>query len=224
MTSQMLGQGVYTFSEAARLTGLSVARVRAWFTGKRTQLGPVIRSDYFGIRKTGSLVSFLDLIDAFVVGHLRKQGFSLQYLRKVHEVLIQEFRTPHPFCQKNLLTDGKRIFLHVAYELDDEVLKDILTRQHAFPKVLRPYLRQVDYDPGTLRAKCWHISQGVVVDPQRQFGKPIVEAAGIPTAVLAAAYRANGEDPDLVGEWYGVDPEHVVLAVDFESRLHEAAA
>ncbi len=48
------------------------------------------------------------------------------------------------------------------------------------------------------------------------FGKPIVEAVGVPTSILAAAYEANQKDAARVARWYNVQPEHVMAAVAFE--------
>jgi uncharacterized protein (DUF433 family) len=58
-----------------------------------------------------------------------------------------------------------------------------------------------------------------VIDPTICFGKPIVEAVGIPTAVLAAAHQANDKDEELVGEWYNVSPSYVLAAVEFETSM-----
>jgi uncharacterized protein (DUF433 family) len=55
--------------------------------------------------------------------------------------------------------------------------------------------------------------------PDDIFGKPIVEPVGIPTAILAAAYVANGQDGGVVADWYNIQKSHVMAAVDFEQRL-----
>jgi len=223
MSIGILGHGVYSFSEASRLTGLSTQRVRAWFTTGWSDLGPVVRSDYADKKGTGNLLGFLDLIDALVVGQLRKLGLSLQYLRKVYIALTREFQTNHPFSWKGLYTDGKVIFIRVAKELNDEELKEIVSRQQAFPEVLLPYLDQLDYDPETLLARRWNIFPDVVIDPSRRYGKPIVASSGLPTAILAKAFYVNGEDAESVGEWYGVDVGQVRTAVEFERKLVKVA-
>jgi uncharacterized protein (DUF433 family) len=58
-----------------------------------------------------------------------------------------------------------------------------------------------------------------VIDPAISFGTPIIEAAGITTRVLAAAYHANDRDAALVARWYDVEEKHVLAAVVFADRL-----
>jgi len=220
----ILGNGVYSFREAARLVGLNPSRVRAWFRGAAGASTPVMRTDYAQLARPGGLISFLDLVDTLVVGRLRQAGVPLQYLRKAHTALLAEFEVRHPFCRKNLLTDGKRVFIHVANLLGEEHLKELLSGQYAFPRILLGVLKKIDYDSTSLLARRWNVARGVVIDPRRHFGKPIVESVGIPTTVLAAAYLANDRDASVVADWYGVSEGDVSTGVAFEEQLDGAAA
>lgn len=206
------------------MTGVSSRRVRAWFCGERRRGRSLIQSDYMPSSALGGQISFHDLIDTLVVGQLREAGLPLQYLRKIHAALLAEFEVSHPFCWKKLLTDGKRVFIHAADELGEEHLKELRSRQHAFPEILGPVLRRVEYDPTSLLAKRWNIAHGVIIDPGRQRGKPVVESSGIPTAVLDAAYKANGNDAETVAYWYGITQEEVSLAVTFERDMGRSVA
>jgi uncharacterized protein (DUF433 family) len=215
----MLGRGVYTFAEAARLTGLRPARISEWFRGRRS--GPtnwaVFQGDY---PVDGDVaISFFDLIDVYVAGQLRDHGVSLRTVRKVYSRMEQDLGTPHPFCRKELLTDGKVEFLKGLDAAGQQELNEVLTRQKVFPRVLLPFLKQIDYDQVQLTAKRWRIADKVVVDPAICFGKPVVEQAGVPTSLLADTYRANNEDARRVADWYNVSPADVLAAVEFESKL-----
>jgi len=170
-------------------------------------------------------LSFLDLIDTVIIGRLRQHGVSLQHLRKVHDRLISELKTPHPFCRRELLTDGRQLFIHGLGDGDiDESLREILTGQHAFPEILKPILSRVEYDLDSLLAMKWNIDKGIVVDPAIQYGKPIIASEGIPTSILATAYYANSHSNKTVADWYGVSTEHVSQAVRFEKRINGVAA
>jgi uncharacterized protein (DUF433 family) len=216
----ILGKGVYSIPEAARLTGLRPARVREWFRGRPSvsRPTPIFRGDYKSANGDFA-ISFLDLIDAYVAGQLREHGVSMQNVRQVYNRLAADFHVPHAFCHKELLTAGKTVLMHGLDEKGVEQLIEILTRQRVFPEIIRPFLQKIDYDRVQLIARRWRIADQVVVDPQMSFGTPIVEEAGIPTFVLAEAYRANCEDADLVADWFNVGPAQVLAAVQFESSL-----
>jgi uncharacterized protein (DUF433 family) len=85
-------------------------------------------------------------------------------------------------------------------------------------QVIMPFLKKIEYDNITELARLWNIMEGVVVDPSRCFGKPIVRDVGIATSVLASAYEANGKNVQRVADWYEIDPDSVKIAVEFETR------
>ncbi len=211
--ANLLGKGLYSFQEAARLTGLKHGRVREWFRRK-----PVFVSDIAAVDGDFA-ISFYDLVDVFVAGQLRQHGVSLQTVRKVYDRLKDDLKTDHPFCHKQLLTDGKRVFLHFADETGEERLAEVLSQQGAFASIILPFLKRIDYDKLRLLARRWRITDDVVIDPEICFGAPVVEAAGVPTSILAAALRANKQNAAVVARWYGVKPQDVLAAANFEASL-----
>jgi uncharacterized protein (DUF433 family) len=219
--SVVLGRGVYTFKEAARYTTLKESRVREWFR-HRPDVGrdAVFVSDYEPVEGDHA-VSFYDLIDVYVAGHLRDHGVSLQTIRKVYAKLAEDFGTPHPFCHHEILDDGKKIFVRGLDKSGQEEIMEALTKQKVFPRILKAFLNSIDYD--AVLAKRWRIGEAfgtpVVIDPQICFGTPIVEAVSKPTYILAAAYRANSDDAESVAKWYGITPEDVMAAVNFEAQF-----
>jgi len=222
MSARILGHGVYTFGEAARLTRLNTRRIRSWFNERTpvSQIGVVFHGDY----PSRNSLSFLDLIEVLVAGNLREQGVSLISIRKVHCILSEQLQTPHPFCHHELLTDGQSVFVTTAADADEPEMVEILKQQRVFPKVLLPYLKRVDYDKVSQLAKEWNIADGIVIDPSRRFGKPLVATCGIPSSILASAYHANQNNAELVAAWYGIPPQDVRIAVDFQSRYFGNAA
>jgi uncharacterized protein (DUF433 family) len=212
-----LGKGVYSLPEAAALTGLHTKRLREWFTPEATRKR-VFASDYDPVNGSHA-ISFLDLVDAYVAGKLRDCGIPLQTLRKVYTQLQEDFDERHAFARHELMTDGKQVFLRAVDEAGREHVIRVLDRQHAFPKVILPFLKQLDYDRSTCLALRWNIGDDVTVDPAICLGKPIVASAGIATHVLAAAYRSNGDNAQVVADWYNVTPEQVFAAVGFEHRI-----
>jgi uncharacterized protein (DUF433 family) len=219
MATAMLGNGVYHISEAARLTGLRRERVREWFRGRNaTAARPLFSGDYRPVR--GHLaISFHDLVEVFIAGQLRDKGVSLQFLRRIHAQLKNQWATDHPFCRVEVRTDGKRIFSCQLDEHGRGDVVDVRTGQKVFDTILLPFLKKIDYDEATRLARRWTIAPLVFLDPAVGFGKPVVEKFGISTRVLSAAYEANGRDFATVAAMFGVGEPHVRAAVSFEARL-----
>jgi len=213
----ILGHGVYSLPEAARLTGLKPQRAREWFYGRPTEHSrkPVFLGDYKSVGGDHA-ISFHDLIELFVAGQLRDRGVSLQSLRTVHKHLQADLGTRHPFCRREILTKHGQVFTLGLDEIGRSEMIEVLTCQRAFPDVLLPFLQRIDYDGATEMAKRWCIASLVVIDPTICLGKPIIDGIGITTAVLAASYEANDQDAELVADWYKVHSKHVIAAVDFE--------
>ena len=215
----VLGRGVYTVAEAARLTKLRGRRVREWFRGRQSPnriFRPVFQSDY-PVLDQEFAISFLDLIELNIAGKLRER-VSLAILRKSYHHLRREFGD-HPFCRRQVYVGGKQIFTTGLDDAESDGFLEAMTDQLYFETVIRPFLTRIDYDDATKQAARWNIADLVVVDPRFRFGKPVVEQTGISTTVLSRSYHANGADADRVAKWFAVEPRHVMAAVAFENSL-----
>jgi len=215
----LLGIGSYGIPEAARFARVNVRTASRWIRGDgSSQRGRVFWTDLPPVNHRRAL-SFLDLVDLLVVGRFRDEGVSLQTIRRVYSQLSRSLNTPHPFSHQRLLTDGTTIFRSTLDPRGDEHLQEVLTGQHAMPEILRPYLTQIEYESVTQRAARWNIAPGVVLDPDRALGKPVIASEGTTTFVLARAFLANGRDADLVADLFDVSPESVRQAVAFENEF-----
>lgn len=212
----LVGTGSYGIPEASRLARVNVRTATRWITGSgAAHHGRLFRTDLPAIGHRHAL-SFLDLIDLLVVGRFRDVGVSLQTVRRVYARLSQTLETSHAFSHHRLLTDGRTVFMETLDHVGDKQLDEVLSGQKAMPEILKPYLRQIEYAPDTQTAVRWGIAPGIVLDPARSFGKPIVAREGTATYVLARAFWANGDDADLVADLFDVSPEAVRQAVAFE--------
>jgi uncharacterized protein (DUF433 family) len=215
----ILGRGVFSIPEAARLTRLRPARVREWFRGRAsgTPPAPVFQSDYPVVAGEYA-ISFQDLIELFIGGRLREIGVPLPDIRKVYANLQNEFGA-HPFSARQLSEGDITLFTRGLDDSERERTIKTLKDVDFFDRILRPFLESIEYDEATNRARRWRIAPKVVIDPTILFGKPLVEEVGIATSVLRASYYANEEDEEAVANWFGISENHVRAAVDFEDGL-----
>jgi len=126
------------------------------------------------------------------------------------------------------VTDGETIYQEAlrAGAADDEAeVLDLRTRQYAFREIIKDSLYSgIEYDDGFARR--WYPeprSRTVVIDPVIQFGHPVVEESGIPTASLYASYLAEDKNKAVVARLFEIPPKQVESAVRFEEKLLQAA-
>lgn len=217
---EVIGKGVYSIAEAARLTRLRTQRVREWFMGRESPsriFRPVFQSDYPVFHEEYA-ISFLDLIELNIAGKLRDAKITLPYLRKSYNSLRERFGD-HPFCRTQIFVGGKKIFTQGLDAEESAHFLESVSDQWYMNTIMKPFLERIVYDPTTRQASKWNIADLIVIDPKYRFGKPVVEQTGISTSVLSRSYYANGEDAEAVANWFGIERRHVMAAVEFENSL-----
>lgn len=220
---RLIGHGVYTIPEAARLTGVPRRSIRRWALGyqyvrhgERRQLPPVIRPQFHDTDIP--VLSFLDLQELRFLHAFRTRGVSWHTLRLAHERARQSIGRDHPFATGKFRTDGQRILAEVATESGDPALEDIIQRQLGFKRILERYLRGLEFEEDEAARWFPGPTRRVVLDPSRSFGQPITTREGVPTRVLVKTYKAE-RSYVRVARWYQVETASVRAAVEFETRL-----
>ncbi|BAM05296.1 hypothetical protein [Phycisphaera mikurensis] len=231
--AQVAGNGIYTLPEAAALIGMKVPTLRSWFRddGRRRSL---FRGDYLAARAGERLtaLSFHDLVEAVVAVKLKGLGMTPQRIRRTHAALAEAYGTPHPFAYRGFFVSEKADRVFAEFREDDPGgplragFLEVGAEQHAIREVLQPFLQRVDYDPRTELAALVRLTAdgSVHLDPERGFGKPLVASCSQRTAVLHAAWLANGRDAPVVADWYGVTTPEVEAAVSFHEDFRGLAA
>jgi uncharacterized protein (DUF433 family) len=221
----LLGIGLYTVPEAARLVRVPEARIRRWLAGYRYSQGRKVRTSaplwQPEVPKLGPGIElgFRDLMELRFVELFLRRGLSLHAIRRAIEKAVDVFGVERPLSTQRFRTDGRSIFLEVATEMDEAALFDLERDQYLFRRIVAPSFKDIDFDKG-IPARWWPASDrlGIVLDPKRSFGKPIVADHGVPTAALADAYRVRGSFK-LVGLDYDLPEKAVRQAVAFQERL-----
>ena len=208
----------YPIAEASRLTGVSSQAIGSWVRRAASAHQPHAQ----GSGRPGPCLCFLDLVDLLVVGRLLEVGLPLRNIRQAHAQLIEGLHTVRPFSREDLFTQGVQILRRFAQEARAPELRPALSRAHK-SSLLR-LQDEVEYDPDSLLARRWHVAEGVLIDPERGYGHPIMAESGIAAAVLAAAHEANELNAGLVADWYGVSVRQIELAVAFDRQMRKRAA
>jgi uncharacterized protein (DUF433 family) len=221
---EFLNIGLYTVPDAARLTGVSVGKVRRWLKGYDFRSGKLVRHSeavWQGeLRPVENklALSFRDLLELRFVDAFIGAGVSWRTMRRAHKKAQNELKTTHPFCSNRIFTDGRNILLRQAEEDDDHALVNLATDQTEFSRVVEPFRKQLEFSGNEI--VWWPLGRGrqIVLDPKRNFGQPSVARSGVPTRVIARSVKTN-RSIETVSHWFEVSEREVRDAIEFEMRL-----
>jgi DNA-binding transcriptional MerR regulator len=225
MEAGFFSKGLYTVAEASRLTGVPSDTFRRWAFGyarrrhnERVDYSP-LNDPEIGQIEGHYVVGFRDLLEARIVQAFRGAGVSWHVIRTAAKNARSSDRISHPFLSEKFRTDGRTIFLETIKETGACGLLDLAKNQHAFHAVIAPSLfKQIEFDAHDNAIRWYPLwpRKAILVDPQRSFGRPL--SANVPAETLAAAAMAENSI-DSAARWFGVSPESVRAAVEWQERL-----
>lgn len=223
---QLIGRGLYTLSEAYRLTQVPSRRIIRWtrgykynYAGETRFSEPLIAHELNPINGR-PVLSFLDLIEIRFLNAFRSYGVGWKAIRIAAQRAKEILKHTHPFSTKRFKTEGRSIFAELVNETGDQLLLDLVKYQYEFRKVVSPYL-YTGLEFTNQEPTCWWPlgkKGGIVIDPRRSFGAPIVARVGIQTQILMNSYRA-ADSIEEVADWYGIKAKMVEYAVRYEQNL-----
>lgn len=232
---------MYTLADAAKLVRTEPRKIKRWLYGnvytarhgetrERRVVSPLWSPQYDREELGEAVIGFQDLLELRVVRQFVEHGVPLPVVRRCLDTARDVFGGDHPLTSHRFVTDGATIFADSlesearAGEHDGELL-DLRSRQYTFRSIIKDSLYAgIEYEDG--RARRWFPqprSRVVVVDPAFQFGHPMIEACGVPTATLYAAFLAEDRQKAAVARIFDVPVRHVEAAVRFEEQLLQAA-
>jgi uncharacterized protein (DUF433 family) len=218
---------LYTAAEAARFLRLPASTVRAWAFGQGYEVNgqprrfqPVIST----ADPKGRRLSFVNLVELLVLAAIRKEHqVELKQVRSAVEYLRKTFPSAHPLADNDFQTNGIDLFL----EKYGELLNISRDGQVAMKEVIQQYLKLVERDASGVpfklhlprRADAPEPLAAVVIDPERGYGRPVLDGRGIRTEVVVERFQA-GESIASLADDYNLG----VGAVEDILRSHQPLA
>lgn len=204
---------LYSPSEAARFLRVPASTVRAWAfgqgykskSGENRRFKPVIDTADPDARR----LSFVNLVELLVLAAIRKEHqVELRQVRSAVEYLRKKFPSKHPLADNDFQTDGIDLFV----EKYGDLLNISRDGQIAMKEIIQQYLKLVERDASGVPFKL-HLPRradgpeplaAVVIDPERGFGRPVLDGHGIRTEVVVERFQA-GESIASLADDYGLD-------------------
>ncbi len=169
-----------------------------------------------GLHGTELLIAFEDLISIRVVAALRAAGVTWAEIDRTEHWLRTKLRFQRPFATEYLWTGQGEVYIDWTQRL----LSASRNGQLALG-LLKDYLIPIHglmFSAETHLATSWEPINGIVLEPDVQFGTPCIKGTRIPTRTIAGMVAA-GDSVDWVVEAYDLTIEEVNAACEWESRL-----
>jgi uncharacterized protein (DUF433 family) len=221
----LLGAGIYTIPEVARLVGAPQPDVRVWIEGHTGKQDPVIRNQ-LGRVGGKTAVSFANLMELRFIARFVQEGVGLREIRNILDEAQQTLQHPHPFATQIVFkTDGRKIVADIARKNGVNLIYDLKSKNYEMPTVVLKSLKEnVVFDPQG-EAIAWtprpDIAPNVIVHPRLSFGQPVLKQSHIPTETVAKAVKVEG-NVGFVADIFNIQERHVREAVKFEQQLKAA--
>jgi uncharacterized protein (DUF433 family) len=221
------GKGIYTLTTAAKILKINPQKMRRWINGythtknmECRSYKPLFKTE-FDYNSEDVIISFLDLTELLFIDTFIQYGISIQKIRKAAITASKLLNTSHPFAIRKMFTDGKSIFAEIAKKEKDTSLLDLINKQFQLDKIVEPTLYKcIDFDKHDLAEKWWPQGKrgGIVLDPSRNMGQPILNKYNIRTELLYDLYQTEHSISEI-SDWYELDKNAIEAAIDFEKGM-----
>jgi uncharacterized protein (DUF433 family) len=219
----------YTLREAAGYARVPLATATGWVRGRRersTIRRKATRPVIIPASKDPCLLSFINLVELFVLADLRKtHGVPLQRVRAALGYVERTLGIGKPLAHMRFKTDGLDLFVeHLVLEPSVAALVNASAGgQVTVREALEARLARVEWDRRGLAVRLFPLvrsdaaiqPRSIVLDPLRGFGRPVIAKTGIRASIVAERYRAGESARDLATD-YGVEVEQIEDAVRCE--------
>lgn len=216
MLATHIGIGLYGFADAARLLGISLSKLRSWVSPKERLIHRQLPADE-------KAITFAELMELYFIAMFRNEGVSLDTIRRASAAAAAKFSADYPFSVKRFDTDGRTVFATLIHEETDGVMvEDLRHGQYVFEKIMKPFFHKLEFRGAHEVSRFWPREKRgrIVLDPARQFGRPIDAETGVPTkAIYDACMAGHGQDPKEVARWFKIPLAAVQAAGAFERSL-----
>ncbi|HZV67994.1 MAG TPA: DUF433 domain-containing protein [Saprospiraceae bacterium] len=212
-----LGTGIYTVTEIAKILRIPYFKVNRWLNKYWDGILSKEFKTQFSYKVDNSkIVSFHTLIEFYVTYQLYNSGVKINEIIRARQELGKITRAQFPFAQKqvlnNIRTDGSKVFFEIGKR--DFVSLDGTHQLNLL--LIQDFFKNLDFDNNSLAIKFWPLgkSKSIIVDPERQFGHPVIGQSNIYPEIINSMIKA-GDSKEFVGLLYNLEPNEINDAIEY---------
>ncbi len=135
---------------------------------------------------------------------------SLQKLRKLEVALADSLPgVARPFAERRFFTDGAAIWADLAMAGGEPQVIELVGRRpghYVSSRVIETFAQEIRFGARN-EAVAWELTNRIEIDPNIQFGEPVVKGTRLPIAVIARELESH--DLEQIADWHAIDVEDV---------------
>lgn len=206
-----LGDGVYSAQLTAKLARVSLRQLRYW-----VRQGLLQPTAYDAPYRGRDLYSYTDVVQARVIGSLRRQGASLQKIRRAVEWLRAQMAAGEQWHTKRLVIYGNDLVVFLA---PDEVYS---AAGRPGQRVFEVFLREVTDEIANL-GESLGLGRTITIDPAIHGGAPVIAHTRLPTKLIRQLLVDGYTPRALIASYPGLRLEDIRAADEFERQIAQVA-
>ena len=218
LTEMWRRQPMYTFQEAARLSGVSTSTVRNWFLGNAARQTPPLFSSEVG---EDPMISFLQLIETVVAGRFRNSDrVPYRNVHAAYRYARESLGVEYPFAHLKMEPLGGHIIARLEGEDVGQSLRALDSpTQWSLPGLVLEVIHQIEYQD-EFAAKWFPLGKEcpIVVDPNVSSGTPTVEGRGVTVSTIFRRWRA-GMKMDFIARDLSLEVADVETVLQYGDRI-----
>jgi uncharacterized protein (DUF433 family) len=208
-----IGQGIYTAADAARILRVPYAKANYWFQYYAKHKFPSTTQTIYHFKiKDIMAVNFLTLIEMIVFYSLKERGIPTGRILEAHTVMSDFLKTPHPFAKEDIYVNEKSLL----FGNEEQLLTADKRLQTVLIQVLKPFISKIHFSDQRMARKFYPLGKkkSIVVNPENQFGQPVIEGTNILTQTIFNLLQA-GESKKSIAKLYDLTLSQVNDAIEF---------
>ncbi len=202
-----LGDGIYTVADISEILQLPSAKVRRWLAAYWNQYSWTIDRSV--------AVSFQALVEFYVLYHLGEAGIRNQRSDSRQNSLIRLVQHSLSFCPKKDSRKHPNRSIPDIPEFEGHIVSLDGTKQLNL-EFIRQFFHKLDFDQESIALRFWPRGKekSIVVDPQRQFGHPVIGTSNIYPETIYGLYQ-GGESIPFICSAYDLVEKEVQDAIEY---------
>jgi len=208
------GQGIYTAADAARILKVPYSKANYWF--RYYAKHKFATSDFkyhFHVRDIVA-VNFLTLIEMYVFYTLKEKGVKTNDIMEAHSVMADFLKTPYPFAKEDIYLNNKALL----FSHKDLLISADKKLQTVIVQILKPFLSKIQFNDDRMANRFYPMGKKktIVVNPENQFGQPVIEGTNILAQTVFLLSEA-GESKKSIAKLYDLNIKQVSDAIEFSN-------